>query len=110
MGSSYKKAIVSKNVERVLRQWHKDAKHRLKVASSTDTSEHSSTPSSSSLILHFKSKLSTQRHPLQQIGQSAQMSSPIDISIEEGGSLPDRFVHIQTLTTTVVTPFILFSL
>jgi hypothetical protein len=109
MGSSYKKAIVSKNVERVLLQWHKDAKQRLKVASATDTNENS-TPSSSSLILHFKSRLSLQRPPLRQsvdgrlaqIGQSTRMSSRVEFSMEEG-SLQDRTKETQATSPSPTT-------
>lgn len=98
MGSSYKKAIVSKNVERVLKQWHKDAKQRLKV-SAANAAESSDVPSSSSLILHFKSKLrpSVQRTMDARRSQSiesasARMSSPAadHVRMEEGSQI-DRF-------------------
>ena len=89
MGSSYKKAVLSKHVERVLRQWHKDAKQRLKVsaASAAETSDDSS---SSSLILHFKSKIShgqsLQRRDSHrsQIGNSVGLSSAQVRNMEEG--------------------------
>ncbi|KAG0618518.1 hypothetical protein M758_4G070500 [Ceratodon purpureus] len=92
MGSSYKKAVLSKHVERVLRQWHKDAKQRLKVsaASATETSNGSTLMSSSSLILHFKSRIS-QGHSLQredgsrsQEGISARSSPSVNVRMEEG--------------------------
>lgn len=58
MGSSYKKAVLTKNVERVLRQWHKDAKHRVKenAAKALEASE-ATAPSSESMIVHFKSRI-----------------------------------------------------
>ncbi|XP_024373337.1 MLO-like protein 14 [Physcomitrium patens] len=72
MGTSYKKAVLSKHVERVLRQWHKDAKQRLKVnamAQATEAPADGTAPSSSSLVVHFKSRLTqridaTRRSPL----------------------------------------------
>lgn len=66
MGSSYKKAMVTQNVERVLLRWHKDAKHRLKVEASSvkggsskggSSSDGTPPPSSASMVVHFKSKV-----------------------------------------------------
>ena len=84
MGSNYKKAVLSKNVERVLLQWHKDAKHRVKAKSSESDRSGSFTPSSSSLILHFKSRL-TRGSSLHQ--SSASFQSSVDHARMEEGSL-----------------------
>lgn len=89
MGSNYKKAVLSKNVERVLLQWHKGAKQRVKAnASASETRLAPSTPSSSSLILHFKSKV-TRSSPLEHNrGSFPSLDIPSRAELEKG-SLSD---------------------
>jgi hypothetical protein len=85
MGSNYKKAVLSKNVERVLRQWHKDAKQRLKASANAIDASAPATPSSSSLILHFKSRIG-RGTPLRQ-SSAPSFQSPADHGRMEEGSL-----------------------
>ncbi|XP_024366302.1 MLO-like protein 14 isoform X2 [Physcomitrium patens] len=90
MGTSYKKAVLSKNVERVMRQWHKDAKQRLKVsaASSASDANEATPPSSSSLILHFKSRLGQRidasRRSYTSSPKGASPSPSAQVKMEEG--------------------------
>lgn len=91
MGSSYKKAVMSKHVERALRQWHTDAKNRLKSNTSSVTGDtpDSSIPSSS-VIIHFKSKSNNRN--ISPLGRSGRISSTGDLSTMEEGSLFTRYI------------------
>lgn len=108
MGSSYKKAVMSKHVERALRQWHTDAKNRLKSNTSSVTGDtpDSSIPSSS-VIIHFKSKSNNRN--ISPLGRSGRISSTGDLSTMEEGSLFTRSPASTTTTSSTVPSLSLMS-